>query len=228
VPVRRLLTTASLLLTAAVLAWPVGAVAQSGPQELWEAYPLDPRAESPSAPASGAPRGPAVAPGGSGDDLSLPLMLAIAAGGICLAALIALTAVPALRGRGRSAPVAEPAALPAPAPDPAPRASRRPRPPRDERDALELARLSADYLDVVASGSRRPVVDVAERRACNAERVRRELGRARACGLLLGAGRGKAGGTLSDEAVRLLRGSPPPVTERHVLGVGSNGRKGGG
>ncbi len=165
----------------------------------------------------------------------------------------------AFRAREGQAEAAGPApvAAPAPRPEPARPAARRPRAPRDERDALDLARLAADYLDIVAAGSRRPVVDLAERRAWSVEQARRALGRARACGLLVGAGRGRPGGALSDEAVRLLSGSAPPVPEPHhqpqagpglvdradlvvdrsgdeqdaadrVLGVASNGRGGGG
>ena len=62
----------------------------------------------------------------------------------------------------------------------APRAARRraaaPRAPPPEPAALALARLSAEYLEVVASGSRRPVVDVADRRGWDIERTRRDAG----------------------------------------------------
>jgi hypothetical protein len=98
-------------------------------------------------------------------------------------------------------------------------------------------------------------MDLAERRAWSVEHTRRALGRARACGLLVGAGRGRPGGALSDEAVRLLSEPAPPVPEPHhrpqagpdpldradldpagreqdvadhVIGVASNGRGGGG
>lgn len=262
-PVRRLLATALLLLTAAALAWPLVAAAQTGPEELWEAYPLDPREAAPATPApEPAEPTPVADPVDFGDDLSLPLFLAIGAGVVCLGALIGVAGVRAFRAREGPAaahdpaPLAEPAprSEPAPVPEP-PAASRRPRAPRDEGDARDLARLAADYLDVVAAGSRRPVMDLAERRAWSVEHTRRALGRARACGLLVGAGRGRPGGALSDEAVRLLSEPAPPVPEPHhrpqagpdpldradldpagreqdvadhVIGVASNGRGGGG
>jgi hypothetical protein len=207
VPVRRLFATATLLLATAALAWPLGAAGQSGPEELWRAFPLDP----PAAPEAPAPQEPsAAAPDESGDGLSLALVLGIAAGVLCLGAIAAPLVARQLRGR------AGPPAAPAPQPEPAALAAPRPpRAPRDERDALELARLAADYLAAVAAGSRRPVVDVAEGRSWTVERTRRALGRARACGLLLGAGRGRAGGALSGEAERILRASAPPVADAH-------------
>jgi hypothetical protein len=72
----------------------------------------------------------------------------------------------------------------------------------------ELARLAADYLDLVAAGSTRPVLDLAEQRGWSPGRTRTRLGRARAAGVLMGAGRGRAGGTLSEEA-RALLDDPP-------------------
>jgi hypothetical protein len=207
VPVRRLIATASLLVAAAALAWPLGAAGQSGPEELWRAFPLDPRA----APAEPAPQEPpAAGPDDAGDglSLSLALILGIAAGALCLGAIAAPLVARQLRGRAGPPPAPEPQPEPA-----APAAPRPPRAARDEREALELAGLAADYLAAVAAGSRRPVVDLAENRSWSVERTRRALGRARACGLLVGAGRGRAGGVLSGEAERILRASAPPVAE---------------
>jgi hypothetical protein len=104
--------------------------------------------------------------------------------------------------------------------------------PGPDRGLVALARLSAEYLDLVASGSRRPVVEIAERQGWDIERTRRALGRARAQGLLVGAGRGRAGGALSPEAERLLAQAalptPEPAPERGALVVGGNGRVGAG
>ena len=165
-PVRRLLATALLLLTAAALAWPLVAAAQTGPERLWEAYPLDPREAAPSACARAGAALPVAAPEDSGDDLSLPLFLAIAAGVVCLGALIGVAGVRAFRAReepaGRPGLARRPSPEPRPEPAPAARGGRAPRATSATRD---LARLAADYLDVVAAGSRRPVMDLAERRA---------------------------------------------------------------
>lgn len=61
------------------------------------------------------------------------------------------------------------------------------------------------------------------------ERTRRALARARAQGLLLGAGRGRAGGTLSAEAQRLLAeagAALPAEREPRQAAVASNGHLG--
>jgi hypothetical protein len=101
---------------------------------------------------------------------------------------------------------------PPPPPRPAPPAPRRRvTRPATESGRLELARLAADYLSTVASGSRRPVVDLAARRSWSVGRTRDMLGRARTQGMLVSAGRGRAGGTLSEEAQRLLAASPDPA-----------------
>jgi hypothetical protein len=120
---------------------------------------------------------------------------------------------------------AEPVARPAP-PKPAPAApappaaappapAKKPAPPRapevasggDEAvmaDDLELAELAAEYLWTVATGSRRPVVDLAARRFLRVGRAREMLSRARARGILTGAGRGRPGGALTEKGRRLL------------------------
>jgi hypothetical protein len=78
------------------------------------------------------------------------------------------------------------------------------------------------------------VVEIAERHGWDIERTRRALGRARAQGLLVGAGRGRAGGALSPEAERLLAQAAlptperAPAPERGALVVGGNGRVGAG
>ncbi len=90
--------------------------------------------------------------------------------------------------------------------------------PRETAEALiasrrELARLAADYLDLVSAGSARPVLELAERRGWSAGRARARLGRARELGILVGAGKGRAGGTLSEEG-RALLADPPPRSLR--------------
>jgi hypothetical protein len=97
----------------------------------------------------------------------------------------------------------------------APAAAAADRPDRTTLGAMQLARLAADYLEVVGSGSRRPVVDLAERRSWDVERTRRALARARARGLLLSAGRGRVGGALSPRAQELLGASRPAIAEAH-------------
>ncbi len=212
VPARRLITPALAILVGAALAWPLGAVAQSGPGELWEAFPLDPRAGEPATPPAPAPA-PEGAPPAAGSDGGGGILIVSGA-----AALVALGAVGAYallarrQRRGRDDPAAdEPprAAIALPAVTPSPPA------PRGAESDAELARLAADYLEVVGAGSRRPVVDVAERRAWDVERTRRALARARSHGLLLSAGRGRSGGDLSDEARRLLGASAPAVAQPH-------------
>ncbi len=220
-PARRLITAAALVLAAA-LASPATGAAQggAGPGELWEAFPLDPATTAPAAPAEASPpaaQAPAEpsaaspAPSGGDEDLAKILLIVVAV--LVMAALVAIAATRRARGARAGTFVApapaEPPALPPPAaPPPAARPA-----PGPEPAALALARLSAEYLEVVASGSRRPVVDVADRRGWDIERTRRELGRARARGLLVGAGRGRAGGALSAEAERLLAPSAVPAPD---------------
>ena len=196
-PARRLIAATALVLAAA-LASPAAGAAQggSGPGELWKAFPLDPVTTAPAAPAEP----PAASPAPSGGDQDLVPILAIVVAVLGMAALVAVAAGRRARGARTSLPpaVAPPAVAP-------------PAPPPPGRDALDLARLSAEYLEVVGSGSRRPVVEVADRHGWDVERTRRALGRARARGLLLGAGRGRAGGALSGEAERLLAASAAAV-----------------
>ena len=71
-------------------------------------------------------------------------------------------------------------------------------------DDLELAELAAEYLWTVATGSRRPVVDLAARRFLRVGRAREMLSRARARGILTGAGRGRPGGALTEKGRRIL------------------------
>jgi hypothetical protein len=71
-------------------------------------------------------------------------------------------------------------------------------------DDLELAELAAEYLWTVATGSRRPVVDLAARRFMRVGRAREMLSRARARGILTGAGRGRPGGALTEKGRRIL------------------------
>jgi hypothetical protein len=217
-----------IVLTA--LAWPLVAAAQdsapqpqgSGPGALWEAYPLEPETTAPATPAApAAPAAvdppPAAAPADSDD--GLVMMLAFAVAFVALGAIAALAIIARRRGRSgvRVAPAAPPPAPEAPPPPlaPAPAAPAPRRASGAREDALDLARLAADYLEVVAAGSRRPVVDLAALRSWDTERTRRALGRARSRGLLVGAGRGRVGGVLSDEAERLLGESAAAVAQPH-------------
>ena len=205
-PARRLIAATALVLAAA-LASPAAGAAQggSGPGELWRAFPLDPVTTAPAAPAEP----PAASPAPSGGDQDLVPILAIVVAVLGMAALVAVAAGRRARGaRTRLPPAVAPPAGAPPAVAP-------PAPPPPRRDALDLARLSAEYLEVVGSGSRRPVVEVADRHGWDVERTRRALGRARARGLLLGAGRGRAGGALSGEAERLLAASAAAVAAPH-------------
>jgi hypothetical protein len=241
VPARRLITATALVLAAA-LASPAAAAGQagSGPDELWRAYPLDPVTTAPggaaeSSPPAATPEDASVAAPASSGDEDRVWVLAIVVAVVGVVALVALTAVHRARGARRArTPVPAAAAPPEPAPPPEPLPEPAPAPPRrlpgPDQGVLDLARLSAEYLDAVASGSRRPVMDVAGRHGWDVERTRRALGRARAQGLLVGAGRGRAGGALSAEAERLLALSAvaaadhPPRAGPHA--VGANGRVG--
>jgi len=98
-----------------------------------------------------------------------------------------------------AAPAPVTAAPPAPAPKPAPAVQT-----AEEAEDLELAELAAEYLWTVATGSRRPVVDLAARRLLRVGRARELLARARARGILTGAGRGRPGGVLTEKGRRLL------------------------
>lgn len=63
---------------------------------------------------------------------------------------------------------------------------------------------AARYLSACTSGSRRPLVDVAEAHGVSRRVVLRMVHRARERGLLLGGSAGKLGGRLSDRAIELL------------------------
>ncbi len=84
-----------------------------------------------------------------------------------------------------------------------------------ERSRRELARLAADYLELVAAGSTRPVLQLAEQREWTVARTRSRLGRARTVGILIGAGKGRAGGALSEEGRALLAEPPRPLRLAH-------------
>lgn len=86
-----------------------------------------------------------------------------------------------------------------------PAAEARRRTGRAGRSDLWYAKLARDYLDLIAAGSKRPRADLAERSGIKPELVRDQLGEARRRGLLEGGARGRAGGTLSDAAKRLIQ-----------------------
>jgi hypothetical protein len=83
------------------------------------------------------------------------------------------------------------------------------RPGRAGRDKLELARIAARYTGFVEDGSRRPIEDLtaelcAKGRDVSSATVRGFIHDARRAGLLTPTPKGRAGGDLTDEAVRLL------------------------
>jgi len=82
----------------------------------------------------------------------------------------------------------------------------RPRPERNTgRPDWFFAQLAADYVDAVASGSRRPVADLARRRRFPPARIRDMLHEARERGLLSRGERGRRGGYLLPRAMEILR-----------------------
>ena len=245
-----------LLLLLAALAAPVAAVGQAtGPEALWNAYPLDQATTTP-APATGTPPAvatpapatpPAAAPEPSGDD-GIPI-IAGAFAVLVVGGVVVILTLARLRERRQPAAPAHSAHLPegqaAVEPDPAPVAvAAAPTPARAAEplarpaapepapvppaptvaaaapaattakaaeaadvvtaDDLELAELAAEYLWTVATGSRRPVVDLAARRFLRVGRAREMLSRARARGILMGAGRGRPGGALTEKGRRIL------------------------
>jgi AraC-like DNA-binding protein len=62
------------------------------------------------------------------------------------------------------------------------------------------------YVDECATGNRHPIKTLAERLGLSEKRLRRVIYKARERGMLDGGQQGKAGGTLSPLAERLLRG----------------------
>ena len=213
----------ALLLLVATLAAPAAAAGQGGgPSELWKAYPLDPVTTAPApqepvVPAQGQGAAPPAAPlADSGDSSPTTAIVVVIVGFILLAGACAALAVYRARKRrawrdahdapGYEEPPPDPAAEPEPPPKPEP-----PPRPAPAVDDLALARLAADYLAIVAGGSRRPVVDLAARHSMPDQRARRLLGRARSRGILTGAGSGRAGGVLTDRGRELLEGGPGPA-----------------
>lgn len=88
---------------------------------------------------------------------------------------------------------------------------RRRGPGRPGRPPLECARIAKLYVAACARGSRRPVVDVAEKLNRDTVQVRDILHRARTLGLLTGPVKdGEGGGTLTDRARALLVPARPP------------------
>jgi hypothetical protein len=208
---------AALLLLAATLAAPAAAAGQgSGPGVLWDAYPLDPVTTAPApqgpvAPAAGRGAAPPETPlSEPGDGIPTTAIVVAVASFILLAGACAALAVARVRSRrtwGRYA-TAAPAHAEPPPETPAEAAPPRPAAAVDD---LALARLAADYLAIVAGGSRRPVVDLAARHAMPDQRARRLLARARSRGILAGAGSGRPGGVLTDRGRELLEGGPGPA-----------------
>lgn len=68
-----------------------------------------------------------------------------------------------------------------------------------------LATLAAHYTEALDAGSRKPVQDVADKLDMDPEHVRDGLHAARTEDLITRAGRGRAGGELTDKALALLK-----------------------
>ena len=96
-----------------------------------------------------------------------------------------------------------------------PRGKRRRGPGRPGRAPLECARIAKLYAAACARGSRRPVVDVAEKLKRDTVQVRDILHRARTLGLLTRPVKdGEGGGTLTDKARALIAPARPPKTPK--------------
>lgn len=80
-----------------------------------------------------------------------------------------------------------------------------PRPGRRGRADRSYAEVAAIYVEACQSGSRSPVVDVAESLSYSTKRVRNLLTAARRKGLLTAAPAGRHGGQLTEAALTLLR-----------------------
>lgn len=80
----------------------------------------------------------------------------------------------------------------------------RPVPRPNATPDVELARFAADYVAAVAKGASSPLRDVAERWGLKYHTASRRRQKAVSRGLLTTAGRGRAGGRLTDSAMALL------------------------
>lgn len=187
------------------------------PRELWNAFPLDQRTTTPEAPAIGvAPASSQVAPEPAREQPFPWLVLVGAVAGV--AALSGTLIAVGHRLRRPRPQVPEPqvdddaafrayvASLVGPvgAEVQARPADRRGRRDRSTPAQAELAYLAAEYLEIIAAGSPRPVLDLAARLGWSPGKTQKKLARARAEGLLTSLGRGRAGGELTDEALRAL------------------------
>jgi hypothetical protein len=242
----------SLVLALTCAATAVGLAQAAPPRELWNAFPLDQRTTTPALPATPPTAAPTiVAPPAEGPPTKAPqeeFPWLVALGALVgVAGLSSGLIVVGRRHRARTATltkvdpeVAEDAAYAAyvaslvgpVAPSdtahrpPGPRV-RRKRPTTAEG---ELALLAAEYLELVAGGSPRPVADLAARREWSPGKTQKALARARADGILTRPGRGRAGGELTNEGLRILSGlspsdrspvvprgtTPPATTEPHL------------
>ena len=81
--------------------------------------------------------------------------------------------------------------------------ARRPRPGRSGRPDIFYARLAAEYIELLRTGST-PTKDLAEKHHYSPASMRDYLNKARSRGLLTRPQRGRAGGELTDKARRLL------------------------
>lgn len=240
-----------LVLTLTYVVTAVGVAQAVPPRELWNAFPLDQRTTTPAVPATPPTAQPTVvAPPAEGPPTKapegFPWLVALGA----LAAVAGLSSGLIILGRRHRARADTPGAIdPEVAEDAAYAAyvaslvgpvapsdtSNRSAAPRARRQRPstaedELAVLAAEYLEFVAAGSPRPVVDLAARREWSPGKTQKALARARADGILTRPGRGRAGGELTNEGLRILsglspcdrppvvprEGTPPATTEPHL------------
>lgn len=93
------------------------------------------------------------------------------------------------------------------------------RPGRAGNDDLHYAQWAKRYLDVVADGSSRPIVELAEHPAARGSKsprsfVRDTLEEARRRDLLIRPGRGRSGGVLTPRAIALLEADKQPTNPK--------------
>jgi hypothetical protein len=231
----------SLVLTLTCTVAAVGVAQAAPPRELWNAFPLDQRTTTPAIPTTPPAAEPTVvAPPAEGPPTKAPEEFPWL---VALGALVGVAGLSSgliiLGRRRRTRPetpgaidpeVAEDAAYAAyvaslvgpVAPSDTSNRSAGPRARRQRPSTAEgeLAVLAAEYLELVAAGSPRPVVDLAARREWSPGKTQKALARARADGILTRPGRGRAGGELTNEGLRILSGlSPsdrPPVVPREA------------
>ena len=231
----------SLVLTLACTVTAVGLAQAAPPRELWNAFPLDQRTTTPVPTTPPVAEPTVVAPPTEGPPQDTPQQefpWLVALGALVgVAGLSSVMISIARRRRTRTdtptrvdpevsedaAYAAYVASLVGPvAPSDTSNRSTGPRVRRKRPTTAEgeLAQLATEYLELVAAGSPRPVADLAARHEWSPGKTQKALARARADGILTRPGRGRAGGELTNEGLRILSGlSPsdrPPVVPREA------------